>query len=140
MRRRGLCEQTRPCRFYDEQTLRVPITKSTRITCRRQRAPHEERSTFFVRGRIMSSVATGVGTSSGEARRYKNTSSVERQAIKTEIIVTVAAVPALATTTAGRVPLLRRVAALLSKTDDEHAALAAAREDDSRRLQRSTNR
>ena len=129
MRRRGLCEQTRPCRFYDEQTLRVPITESTRITCRRQRAPHEERSSFFVRGRVVSSVAASVGTVSSEARRYKNTSSVERQAIKTEIIVTVAAVPAVATTTAGRVPLLRRVAAL-PETDDEHAAFPAAREDD----------
>ena len=131
MRRRGLCEQTRPCRFYDEQTLRLFVIESTRSTCRRQRAPHEERSTFFVRGRIVSSVATGVGTSSGEARRYKNTSSVERQAIKTEVVIPVAAVPALVTTAAGRVPL---GITTITKTDDEHAALAAAGKDDSRRL------
>ena len=131
MRRRGLCEQTRPCRFYDEQTLRVPITKSTRITCGRQRAPHEERSTFFVRGGTMSSVAASVGTARGEARRHPYTSPVERQAIKTEIVVTVAAVPALVTTAAGRVPL---GITTITKTDDEHAALAAAGKDDSRRL------
>ena len=79
----------------------------------------------------MSSVATGVGTVSSEARRHPYTSSVERQAIKTEIIVTVAAVPALVTTAAGRVPL---GITTITKTDDEHAALAAAGKDDSRRL------
>ena len=56
-----------------------------------------------------------------------------------EVVITVAAVPALSNYVAGRVPLFRRVAAL-AKTDDEHAALAAAGKDDSRRLQGSTNR